>query len=72
MAARRTAVVIERGPESWVVVADGLGNEKHVMHVQGREELEKVWAIFRAWLAESAQLGSKRWRDPLDTAEVTT
>jgi hypothetical protein len=72
MAARRTAVVIERGPESWVVVADGWGNEKHVMHVQGRTELEKVWRIFCSWKEENAKLDAKRWRDPLDTAEVTT
>lgn len=68
---RRTAALIERGPEEWTLVADGLGNEKHFMVIEGAAELLKVRAVFERLLAEDAGRAEKCGVDPFDVLEAT-
>lgn len=68
---RLTARLIERKTEEWVLVADGREGEWHVMHMTGREELEKVWEAFQVARQEKARLDRKACKKPFDPLEAT-
>jgi hypothetical protein len=71
MAERRTAALLNRGGECWVVVADAGPKGKHVVHVTGRDNLEIMYGCLLLEEARRANLGSKELTFPFDTLEAT-
>jgi hypothetical protein len=67
---RRTASIIELGAERWVVIADGQGNEKHFVHIVGRDSYRKVYRDLCAEEVRRATVDSQMLTDPFDTLEV--
>jgi hypothetical protein len=70
--ARRTAALLDRGDEQWVVVADAGPNGKHIMHIIGRENIEIFGRVLRQVRQRKATVDSKRLTTSFDTLEVQT
>jgi hypothetical protein len=71
MAERRTAALLDRGGERWVVVADAGPKGKHVYHVVGREVLDIMHGFLLLEVDRRAHLDSKELTVPFDTLEAT-
>jgi hypothetical protein len=70
--ARRTAALLDRGDEQWVLVADRGSDDKIIWHFSGREQFEIFSEILWQVRQRKATVDSKRLTTSFDTLEVQT